>query len=337
MADWSREASEYLDGYLKQVAVLIRARGDDVDEVIAGLRDHIANELESDGGGTVTLDRLLGVMGRLGSVEDVANIETVPLKSTPAAAPPAPPKAPPAVPKVTKTVVVHRSAASCVIAVILAAGAALAGLAVLSIIAAIVLPALVQSREAARRGSCQNNLKQLGVSLQNIAADDGQFPTVDLSYVGVMFDVDEIDPESINDLEMFICPSGPNAEHGITEDDSENTFNYDYVYISHVITDAREGLAYLDAVAEAKRTATPLDGPITLEDGRVLPRVDPRGSTVPSSQVPIMIERPGHHVPEGFNVLFLDGHVEFIRLGDGDGVMWSPEFVEALENANTPD
>ncbi len=79
MADWSREASEYLDGYLKQVTVLVRQQGDDSDDVVAGLRDHIRNEVESDGSVTITLECLLQVLSDLGAPEEVANLD--PLKS----------------------------------------------------------------------------------------------------------------------------------------------------------------------------------------------------------------------------------------------------------------
>lgn len=42
-----------------------------------------------------------------------------------------------------------------------------------------------------------------------------------------------------------------------------------------------------------------------------------RGGTDPSararSKIPVMIERPGNHEPDGINVLYLDGHVDFHR------------------------
>ncbi|HPX39422.1 MAG TPA: DUF1559 domain-containing protein, partial [Candidatus Hydrogenedentes bacterium] len=52
-------------------------------------------------------------------------------------------------------------------------------IAIIGILAAILLPALARAREAARRASCQNNLKQMGLVYKMYAGESGGlFPRI---------------------------------------------------------------------------------------------------------------------------------------------------------------
>ncbi|MCP4639307.1 MAG: DUF1559 domain-containing protein, partial [bacterium] len=53
-------------------------------------------------------------------------------------------------------------------------------IAIIGILAAILLPALARAREAARRASCQNNLKQMGVVFKMYANESKgeKFPSL---------------------------------------------------------------------------------------------------------------------------------------------------------------
>jgi prepilin-type N-terminal cleavage/methylation domain-containing protein/prepilin-type processing-associated H-X9-DG protein len=88
-------------------------------------------------------------------------------------------------------------------------------IAIIGILAAILLPALARAREAARRSSCQNNLKQFGVVYKMYSGESGggKFPPVQHQPVGtspgliVMPCSYSIYPEYLTDTNLFVCPS----------------------------------------------------------------------------------------------------------------------------------
>ena len=96
-------------------------------------------------------------------------------------------------------------------------------IAIIGILAAILLPALARAREAARRSSCQNNLKQWGLVFKMYAGEAGgryphlqvgrfykwngaPYPTpVEALAVGPQ--TSSIYPEYMTDMNIMFCPS----------------------------------------------------------------------------------------------------------------------------------
>jgi len=256
-------------------------------------------------------------------------------------------------------------------------------IAIIGILAAILLPALARAREAARRASCQNNLKQMGIVFKMYAGEsEGErYPYMkvlncdgEIQPWNAVFEPSLVFPEYLNDWDVLICPSNAEGASALEHWDQGNTpsplweevpgfsnngivepceVNVEpYYYYGYALSDALfnvdldftnfelaiEALADVIsggdieavdrdwAMEDDMGTPAPVNGRDTvfrlregIERFFITDVNNPAGSTQAQSEIVTMHDAVSteaahyNHIPGGANVLFMDGHVEFIK------------------------
>lgn len=211
----------------------------------------------------------------------------------------------------------------------------LASAVVVCVVVSVVLPLFSRAREASRRASNQNNLKQLGIVFKMYADESKgeKYPPI-APYPDVwMFDIRSVYPEYLTDLAVLVNPELPEAEK-LTEELNELAAKKpvdweritriaarSYTYTAWAIQDASE----LKPLAEARRglDAAQLDGDIhvggktfyRLKDGIerffITDINNPASSSEYQSLLPVVFDTSPRARPSGGSILYLDGHVAF--------------------------
>jgi prepilin-type processing-associated H-X9-DG protein len=182
------------------------------------------------------------------------------------------------------------------------------------------------------QASSSNNLKQMGLVGKMYANESaGEYwPLLSAEPAQLAMNADEIYPEYLTDPQVVISPAHPDRhqlEQLAVEQPERVIRDHSYWYLGYALDSEEAVLTFVKAVKAAAQSGETLIGDIDAPDlplGQIV-RLregierffitdihDPRASATTQSTIPVMIERPGMH-DIGANVLYLDGHVEFLK------------------------
>ena len=263
-------------------------------------------------------------------------------------------------------------------------------IAIIGILAAILLPALARAREAARRASCQNNLKQIGLSLKMYSNESkGElFPpnsfregdVCDIPHLWMMWDGPSMYPEYLSDLAVNVCPSDSDGtaqyEAGVWNCGDNNPDGpvcpckisaLSYVYLgwaadpdlihgtgdpndpsipNNIVDAVAGGYVNADFAAVMLSITASVNGAGDVATAAGFVDVDldvgprkayrlregierffisdinnPAATSMAQSEIVVQVDlistdgKDFNHIPGGCNVLWMDGHVKFLRYG----------------------
>lgn len=194
-------------------------------------------------------------------------------------------------------------------------------MAILGVLIALLLPAVQQARAAARRASCQNNLRQLGLAIaQYTNSHDGHFPRT--SHVTEGSWVYKLSPYLEKVADMRICPEDELRDERLENDGTS------YVLNEYLVLDVYEGdgqLVSVDRIDDLEATSQTMivfeaaedEGQISIQYDHAHPsdwfseRSIRRGRTWSKLNREI---KPDRHQGTVSEYLFVDGHVRAISV-----------------------
>lgn len=200
-------------------------------------------------------------------------------------------------------------------------------IAIIALLAAILFPVFARARENARKSSCQNNLKQLGIGILQYTQDaDETYPTTGNAYVdGALWVVQPY----VKSTQLLQCPSESTAANP-----SHSSANYsDYYYNREFgITTAALTQAALLRPSLTILVGDSLSGASTNRTGGCVLDNITGTATGCGAAGPARMPAYNRHL-DGANLLFSDGHVKFAKIPQATPVSCNAEVPGRCVNA----
>ena len=163
-------------------------------------------------------------------------------------------------------------------------------IAIIGILAGILLPVLSRARESARKTQCMSNIKQIGMGLIMYANENSEsFPIDTTTVVGneAMRSLNLIYDTYVSDNKVFNCPSDTTVDAtsnaGMSTSTANDSFDQD---------ECSYGYDWLHTQADDADVALAADRP---------------------PATPSATASTANHNGRGQNVVYIDGHVEFVN------------------------